>query len=108
MSAELYCKVSPTNPRSIEPAFWISISSQAAIPIYTNDNKSTTFSITPVFPAVNVASFKGNDVVTFGNVVRIMSADPDFARARGYGSFAGQFEIDERFFEPLPDEELGI
>lgn len=108
MSAALHWKASAANPRPIEPTPWISISYQAAILICTNGYKPTTRLVTPVFPGVNVGSFKGNDVVIPDSVVRIMSADPDFARARGYGSFAGRFRIDERFFEPLPDEELGI
>ena len=33
--------------------------------------------------------------------------DEETARRRGYGAFAGQFEVPDSFFEPLSDEECG-
>ncbi|MGO9174465.1 MAG: type II toxin-antitoxin system Phd/YefM family antitoxin [Rhodomicrobium sp.] len=41
--------------------------------------------------------------------VRLLPAGFDEATAlqRGYGAWAGQFEVTGRFFEPLSDEECG-
>jgi antitoxin (DNA-binding transcriptional repressor) of toxin-antitoxin stability system len=34
--------------------------------------------------------------------------DEATARARGYGSMKGQFDVPDSFFEPLPDDELAL
>ena len=45
-----------------------------------------------------------------GKLVRLtpLAFDEDAARNRGWGAFAGKFEVPDSFFEPLSDEECGI
>jgi prevent-host-death family protein len=40
-------------------------------------------------------------------VVKLSPADPPRPK-RVFGSMKGQISIDERFFEPLPDDELAL
>lgn len=40
-------------------------------------------------------------------VAKLMPADPPRPK-RVFGSMKGQISIDERFFEPLPDDELAL
>jgi len=39
-------------------------------------------------------------------VARIVPVAPEHAEPRQPGRFEGVFELDDRFFEPLPDDEL--
>ena len=64
-------------------------------------------------PELIQRALKGEEIViTAGDQktsVRLLPAGFDEAVAikRGYGSWAGQFEVTDRFFEPLTDEECG-
>ena len=57
-------------------------------------------------------ALKGEEIVIAGEdktSVRLLPVGFDEATAlqRGYGSWAGQFKVEDRFFEPLSDEECG-
>jgi antitoxin (DNA-binding transcriptional repressor) of toxin-antitoxin stability system len=57
-------------------------------------------------------ALKGEEIFIAGEdqtSVRLLPVGFDEVTAlqRGYGSWAGQFEVDDRFFEPLSDEECG-
>jgi antitoxin (DNA-binding transcriptional repressor) of toxin-antitoxin stability system len=59
-------------------------------------------------------ALKGEEILITGEdqkvSVRLLPAGFDEAVAvqRGYGAWAGQFELTGRFFEPLSDEECGF
>jgi antitoxin (DNA-binding transcriptional repressor) of toxin-antitoxin stability system len=65
-------------------------------------------------PELIQRALKGEEIViTAGDQktsVRLLPAGFDEAVAvqRGYGAWAGQFEVTDRFFEPLTDEECGF
>jgi hypothetical protein len=58
-------------------------------------------------------ALKGEEILITGEdqgtLVRLLPSVFEEATAveRGYGSWAGKFEVDERFFEPVSDEECG-
>jgi prevent-host-death family protein len=41
-------------------------------------------------------------------VARIVAIEPEAAKGRRLGLFAGVFEVGPEFFEPLPEEELRL
>jgi len=57
-------------------------------------------------------ALKGEEILITGEgqaSVRLLPTgfNEPTAHQRGYGSWAGQFEVSSRFFEPLSDEECG-
>jgi len=64
-------------------------------------------------PELIQRALKGEEIVITASdqktSVRLLPAGFDEAVAiqRGYASWAGQFEVTDRFFEPLTDEESG-
>lgn len=57
------------------------------------------------------AAERGEEVVIARGTkaaVRLVAMEPPAAAKRQFGSMKGQFTVDERFFEPLPEEDLRL
>lgn len=50
----------------------------------------------------------GEVVIARGRVPAVKLVPVDAPRRRRFGSMKGQIAIDDRFFEPLPDDELAL